>query len=307
MNGQLAGPDDSPWNAPPLATSPGSHKPRQSSVGLLVAVLVAAPVFAGIAYSALGASGLTGPGADGISLRHFQNVLGDSATWRSLLWTVWIAAASTSIATLFAMLTATVFRGRRGGDRVARLVSVVPLPVPHVVAALCALLVLSQSGLIARLAFAADIHAFPADMPALTLDRYGVGLIMALIWKEFPFLALIAFSVVARRSAVLEETARSLGAGARQAFRVATLPILWRGLLPSMIAVFTFVAGNYEVAAMLGPSDPLALPLLTMERYTDSALSVRGEAFVLVLLAMAVSLGGVGVHEWVANKVEATD
>lgn len=275
--------------------------------GLLATILVAGPVLAGVAYTMLGALGLVGPGANGFSWRHILVVLADGATWWGLLWTVWIALASTLLATTLAMGTAAVFRAERGVDRFARLVAVVPLAVPHVVAALGALLVLSQSGLLARLAFAANLQTSPSDMPVLTYDRYGIGLILALTWKEFPFLALIAFSVIARRGAALEETARSLGAGALQTFRTATLPALWRGLLPSMIAVFTFVAGNYEVAALLAPSSPLALPLLTMERYTDAALGVRGEAFVLVLLAIAVSICGVVAHEWTANKVEGAE
>jgi len=198
-------------------------------------------------------------------LRHMQVVLADSGTWWGTLWTVWIALASTTLATVFAMGTAVALRAERGVDRFARLAAVMPLAVPHVVAALGAVLVLSQSGLLARLAFAANLQTSPSDMPVLTQDRYGIGLILALTWKELPFLALIAFSVIARRGPALEETARSLGAGALRTFRAATLPVLWRGLLPSSIAVFTFVAGNYEVAALLAPSSPLALPLLTMD------------------------------------------
>ncbi|MDQ3244432.1 MAG: ABC transporter permease subunit [Gemmatimonadota bacterium] len=288
-----------------LASEMGRHRGSRSGLGLLAAALVAAPVVVGIAYSVLGALGVVGPGADGISLRHIMAVLANSATWRGLLWTLWIALASTLAATILAMTAAAVFRAERGVDRFARVVAVLPLAVPHVVAALCGLLVLSQSGLLARLAFAANLQVSPADMPALTHDRYGVGLILSLTWKEFPFLALIAFSVIARAGAAMEETARSLGAGALQTFQVAVLPNLWRGLLPSMTAVFAFVAGNFEAAALLAPSSPLALPLLTMERFTDSALSVRPEAFALVLLGMAVSLCGVAAHEWAAHKAKA--
>lgn len=272
-----------------------------------MAIVVASPVFAGIVYSILGAFGIAGPGAEGVSFNHVQIVLGDGATWRGLLWTLWIASASTLVATILAIATAAVFRAERGVDRFARVVAVVPLAVPHIVAALCAVLILSQSGLLARLAFAAGFQASPAEMPALTSDKNGVGLITALVWKEFPFLALVAFSVIARNAAALEETARTLGAGAFRTFRVATLPVLWRGLLPPIVAVFTFVAGNYEAAALLAPSSPLALPLLTMERYTDSSLAARGDAFVLVLLAMAVSLCGVAAHEWIANKTEVAE
>ncbi|MEO6568433.1 MAG: hypothetical protein ABIO94_06685, partial [Opitutaceae bacterium] len=179
-----------------------------------MAIGLASPVIAGIVYSMLGALGIAGPGADGVSFSHVQIVLGDGATWRGLLWTLWIAAASTLLAAILAIAAAAFFRAARGIDRVARVVAIVPLAVPHVVAALSALLILSQSGLLARLAFAAGFQTSPAEMPALTSDRYGIGLITALVWKEFSFLALVAFSVIARNGVALEETARTLGAGA---------------------------------------------------------------------------------------------
>src|SRR5690606_22513047 len=106
-------------------------------------------------------------------------------------------------------------------------------------------------------------------------------------WKEFPFLALLAFSVLATRGAALEETARGLGAGPLQVLRHITIPVLWRGLLPGAAAVFTFALGSYEAAALLAPSDPLALPLLIEERYTGPDLARRADAYVLVLVAAA--------------------
>ena len=48
----------------------------------------------------------------------------------------------------------------------------------------------------------------------------------------------------------LEEAARTLGAGPWAAFRRVTWPLLWRGMLPGAAAVFVFVAGSYEAAAL---------------------------------------------------------
>jgi len=96
--------------------------------------------------------------------------------------------------------------------------------------------------------------------------------------------------------------ARTLGARPAAVFRRVTWPLLWRGLLPAVVAVFVFVASTYEATAVLAPSDPLALPLLTLERYTDADLSRRGDAFVLVLLGMAVSLLAVAAHEWARSR-----
>jgi ABC-type spermidine/putrescine transport system permease subunit I len=135
----------------------------------------------------------------------------------------------------------------------------------------------------------------------------GLGFILTVAWKELPFLALVAGSVLARRGGVLEEASRSLGAGPLQTFTRVTVPVLLRGLLPAVVAVFTFVAGSYEVAALLAPSDPLALPLQILERSRDPALELRGDAFVLALLALAIGAAAVVAHEAVRARWGALD
>lgn len=272
---------------------------RAGSGGLAAALVVSAPVLVGVAYAVLAATDFVGPGgADAAGAARVERVLTERAVWEGVVWSVWVAGAATAIATVLAMLLAAAFRSNRGVDRAARALALIPLPIPHVVAGLIALLILGQSGLLARLAFAAGLIESPAGMPALVYDRAGFGLIMALVWKETPFLALIAFSVAARKAAPLEEVARTLGAPPAQVFRRVTAPVLWRGMLPASVAVFAFAAGSYEAAALLAPSDPLALPLLTMERYTDASLGRRADAFVLALVAMAIAALAVAVHEW---------
>lgn len=266
------------------------------------ALLVAAPVLAGVGYAAAGAFGLAGVGAAGFTTARAAAVLGDAATWASLAFTLRTALLSTALAAALGVLVAVTFRGGALADRAARALAVVPLPVPQVVAASCAVLVLGQSGLLARLARAAGLAATPADVPALVYDRAGLALILALGWKEFPFLALVAGSVLATRGLAAEEAARTLGATPWQAFRRVSWPLLWRGLLPSAVAVFAFVAGSYEAAALLGPSDPLPLQSLIRERYADPDLGRRGDAYVLTLVALALAALAVAAHEWAAAR-----
>ncbi len=273
--------------------------------GLLAALLVASPVLVGIAYSGFGALDLNGPGAAGmVSTRRFARVLGDPAVWRGTAWSLWIAVAATLISAGIAMLLAVTFRGETRGDRLARSLAILPLPVPHLVAGVMGVLILGQSGVLARVAYAAGAIGTPAEMPALVQDPAGVGLILALVWKEVPFLALIAFSVLAARGAEMEDTARTLGADRLQTLRRVTLPALWRGMLPAVVAVFTFVAGSYELAYLLAPSDPLALPLQTMERYTHASLGRRADAFVLALIALAIAAAAVAAHELIRHRQE---
>jgi putative spermidine/putrescine transport system permease protein len=271
---------------------------RAERGGLLAATLVAGPVLVGLVYAVLGAADLTGVGASGrVSLDRTISVLSQESVWRGTAWTLWVALSSTLIATGGAIVLAVSFRSTASLDRVARTLAIVPLPIPHVVAGVMGVLILGQSGLLARLAHALGLITSPGEMPALTFDPLGVGLILTLVWKEIPFLSLIAFSVLASQGSQMEETARTLGAGRWETLRRITIPILLRGMLPAAVAVFAFAAGTYELALLLAPSDPLALPLQTMERYTDSSLLRRGDAFVLALLAMAIGAAAVALHE----------
>jgi putative spermidine/putrescine transport system permease protein len=275
--------------------------------GLLAALLVASPVVVGVAYAVAGALGVAGAGAGGLSGARIVRVMGEAAVWESVGWTLWVAAASTLLATVAAIGIAVVFRGGGRMDRVARAAAAIPLPVPHVVAGVMGLLVLGQSGLLSRLAHAAGWIAAPGEMPALVYDRFGIGLVATMAWKETAFLAVVAWGILAGRGAELEEAARTLGADRWQTFRRVTLPILWRGLLPAAAAAFAFVLGSYEAAVLLGPSDPLPLPVLTMERYTDAALSRRGDAYVLVLLGIGLAALVVAAHERARARWESLD
>jgi len=271
---------------------------------LAAALLVAAPVALGVAYAAAAAVGLAGPGAAGFTTGRLGRVLAEHAVWAGVAWTAWVAAAATALALLAAVLVAATFRGSRAGDRVAHALAVVPLPIPQIVAATVGVLILGQSGLLSRIGFALGVVSEPREMPALVYDRWGIGLILTLAWKEFPFLALVAASLLATRGRSLEEAAQTLGAGRWATLRRVTWPVLWRGLMPAAIAVFAFVFGSYEGMALLAPSDPRALPLLTYERYVDVDLARRADAYVLTLVGLLIGVALVAVHEWARARWE---
>lgn len=270
---------------------------------LAASLIVAMPVLIGVGFALAAAVDLIDFGAgtagrEGPRFDRIARVVTERTVWRGTAWSLWVASASTALATGGAMLLALVFRGSARATALARMVVLIPLPVPHVVAGVVALIVLGQSGLAARAGHALGLVDAPAAMLPLVYDPLGSGVILALVWKEIPFLSLIAFSVLAARGGALEETARTLGASPAATIRRVTLPILWRGMLPAVVAVFTFAFGSFEIVALLAPSDPLALPLLISERYTEPALDRRADAFVLALVAIGIAVLAVAMHEW---------
>lgn len=259
----------------------------------MVAIMVlAGPVVIGGAYSLAASVGLVGAGASGFSLATWGDVLRASETWRSVGWTLLTAGLGTALACVASVAVA---RGA-GGSLLARQLALVPLALPHVAGALAALLLLGQSGFLARVAHAAGWIDGPAAFPALVYDRAGIGVTLAFAWKEFPFLLLNAIAVLDSRDRTLEETARSLGANASETWRRVTWPLLWRGMAPAVIAVFAFLVGQYEMSVLLAPSDPLPLSMLTQERAVDPDLARRGAAHALALIAMLLTMALVLVH-----------
>lgn len=276
---------------------------RRDVPALLAGVLVASPVAVGATYSALAAVGLAGTGADGFTWAPVARVLADAQTWRGLGWTLATAGTATLLASAAACALAVRLQDSRPGQQLALL----PMAVPHVAAALAALFMLGQSGLLSRVARALGLASQPGDFPALVYDPAGVSLVLAFAWKELPYLTLTALAVLLTRSEALEEVARTLGATGRQAFWRVTWPVLWRGTSPAVIAAFAFLVGQYEMPALLAPSDPTALPLLTYERSVDPDLGRRGEAHVLGLLALGLSAGLVLLQvRWRARSETST-
>ncbi|MGE3177464.1 MAG: ABC transporter permease subunit [Vicinamibacterales bacterium] len=279
--------------------APWDGRGRGGTAGLLAALFVAAPVAIGALYSLAAALGLLGAGATGFTLDAFGRVLSSGATWRGVAWTIATAGAGTVIAAAAACAVALRLHATRAGQTLAAL----PLAVPHVAAALAALLMFGQSGLLSRLSLAAGLTAGPSEFPPLVYDAAGVSLVLAFAWKEMPYLTLTAAAVLASEGAPLAEVARTLGASPRQAFWRVTWPRLWRGLAPAVLAAFAYLVGQYEMPALLAPSDPVPLSLLTYERSIDPMLARRAEAHVLALLALALSTAVVLLHAaWVARQ-----
>ncbi len=121
------------------------------------ALILALPVTAGAVYSVLAAVGIVGPGAGGVSVEPVRRVLGAAETWRSLAWTIATAGVATGLAAAAACFVAIRIRASRTGQFLALL----PLAVPHVAAALAALLLLGQSGLFSRLTYAVGFTTGP--------------------------------------------------------------------------------------------------------------------------------------------------
>ena len=270
---------------------------------LTPALLVVGVLFAGGLISALVQSlgYMPAIGQTTISLDAYRKVLTDGDFLSSLFLTLYVAGASTSISTVLAVLAALALRKSSG--RVSSVVFQLPITIPHLVAAVGIALVVSQTGLGARVADALGLIGQPRDFPALLYDKYSIGIILTYVWKETPFIALVVLASLRGVAAELEDVARTLGAGAWQRFWYVIFPVVSPGIVAASLIVFAFTFGAFEVPFLLGKSYPTILPVTAYNEYRDIALTSRPIAMAINILISLVTAAFAAAYLRVARDL----
>lgn len=211
--------------------------------------------------------------------------------WQGLLFTAWLAAASTLASAALAVAAALLLRRTFAGKRVSTFLLQFSLPIPHLVAAVGMLFLLSQSGLLARIGAHLGVIGSPSEFPILVRDGCGIGIIVAYLWKEVPFVGLILLATLQALGDDYEDAARTLGARPWQRFRHVTLPLIRPALVSSSLIVFAFVFGAYEIPGVLGVRYPKALPVLAYQMFISPDLNDRASGMALSLIISLIVMG----------------
>ncbi len=271
---------------------------------LAPALLLVGVLFGGaVVQTVLRSVGLVGIGADGgPGLAAYRGLLTDPVFARSLGLTLYVAVVATTLSVVLGIAAALLLRRLVRGRRLATTVFQLNLPVPHVIGAVAILALVGQSGWLSRLAAAAGVLEEPAAFPAITFDPWAIGVLLQYLWKEVPFIGIVALAILTARGDELDEAARILGASPWQRLRHVTLPLLLPGALAAAVIVFAFTFGTFEVPLLLGPSSPTVLPVLAHRRYTDIDLAARPEAMAISVLITVVVISVVLVGAAAARR-----
>ncbi|MEJ7634324.1 sugar ABC transporter permease [Aeromicrobium sp.] len=221
----------------------------------------------------------------------YRSAATDPAVRSSIGLTLRIGILSTLLATVLGVGCALVVR-RLGSGRVwmTRLFQGT-LAVPHLVGALCISLLLSPTGQVSRVAHAIGLVDGSQQFPALVQDGFGWGIIAEYVWKETPFMAVIALAAMTADLNRLEDVSRTLGAARWQRLRHVTLPMLDAPVGAAAILVLAFTMGSYEVPVLLGRPFPAPLSVVTYQSFSDTDLTSRPQAMaVAVLLATLTTI-----------------
>lgn len=231
------------------------------------------------------AFGLTEP-----TLDYYKEVLTRPDTLGSLKYSLYIAFVSAFFAALFGTLICLLLvRRNRTKGGVMRIVQL-PIIVPHVVVALFVVNILSQNGILARICAAFGLITEQQQFPMLIYDAHGIGVILAYLWKEIPFIVYFVLALMANINGRLGEAAVNLGASSWKAFTKVTLPLCMNTILSGFLIIFVFALGAYELPFILGATTPKALPIQAYLEYSSPDLHNRPYAMAINGIIVLVSL-----------------
>ena len=231
---------------------------------------------------------LPAAGMHAMSLSHFANIIKDPDFLQSLGLTLYISLTSTIIAAGISVIMAVFLLSLSAKNRLVHFIFQIPLTVPHLVIAVAVIFMLTPTGLLSRIAVKTGLIHSSAAFPLLVNDRWGIGMILAYVWKEVPFITLMILSVLRRSGAELLEVGRTLKAGRWQRFRYITLPTIFPSLGAAGLIVFAYTFGAFEVPFLLGRTYPTMQPVWAYKKYSDVDLLARPEGIATGLIIAAV-------------------
>jgi putative spermidine/putrescine transport system permease protein len=165
-----------------------------------------------------------------------------------------------------------------------------PMGIPHLLAAYLLMQVFMQTGWYSRIAYHVGlIHTFE-KFPVLVHDRWSIGILLAYMWKEIPFIVLLVFPFVNKLLSDWEETSKSLGASFKQTVLFVIVPLLMPLWVGGMWVIFGFILGAYEIPALLGRTSLGSVPVMAWREYTEFGLDRQPVAIAMNMVLAVISL-----------------
>lgn len=225
-----------------------------------------------------------------ITLFYYRSLLHRAGFLQSLQVSLRIAVYSAVIAAAGGVLVCAVLIARKKTSGAMLYLVRLPILVPHTVAALFTINLLSQNGLAARLAYAFGWIPDSSHFFQLLYTPNNLGVILAYVWKELPFIAYFVLALMSGISNSYGEAAENLGATPVKRFFQITLPLSMPAICKGFLIIFVYAFGGYELPLLLGATKPKALPVQAYIEFINPDLLNRPYAMAMNGVILIVSV-----------------
>ncbi|EKO1911049.1 ABC transporter permease subunit [Clostridium botulinum] len=228
-------------------------------------------------------------GLNEITLKYYKEVLISKEFIESLKFSLFTCTISSLIAEFIGVILAYIIFMHKKRSKILDVIYKMPIIIPHTVAVLLIINMLSQNGILARILYNLGLISSRNVFPALIMDRLGIGIIITYVWKEIPFIILVIYAVLTNIDEKMWHLSRTLGASRTQTFFNVIFPILMPSILSSFIIIFAFSFGAFEVPYLLGPTIPKSLPVKAYIEYSNPDLTNRPYSMVINTILIVIS------------------
>lgn len=194
----------------------------------------------------------------GWTVSHYLTVLSDPHYREVVLLTFGLAIASTVFCILLSVPLSLLVRRKLRGTRFFRMMILVPLVVPGLIAALGLLLFYGPRGWFNL--FLRDVLPF---IPNPVNIVYTIpGLILFYVWLYFPYTCLTTLAALESIDPGIEEAAEVAGANRWRVLRHIILPLITPGILSGSVLTFMAAFGAFSIPLIAGGNyRPLAVEI----------------------------------------------
>lgn len=205
--------------------------------------------------------------------------------YAALLNTIGIAVLSTLGSVVVSLPLAFLLRRSQRYRALMRMLITLPLMVPVLIAAYALTLFFANNGLFNYL-LVQVLHLVPQR---LEISYSLTGVMLACIWRYFPFVAIVVAAALESLDPSLEEAAASMGASPARAFRDVVLPLLLPSILAGSILVIVGAFGTFSIPLIMGRGQDV-LSVLVYRYFAVSFDTVSASVVATVMVVIQLAL-----------------
>ncbi len=262
---------------PEESTYVSSIRPLWCWVGLIPALgIVGALVLYPLALAVT--TSLRGP--HGITLDRYIRFFSNPKSYTILLQTLLISGLATLGSIALSLPLGFVVRRSDRNRTILRVLTATPLAVPVLISAYALTLFFSEHGLFNYL-LVRVLHVAPQPVQ---ISYTWAGLVLACVWRFFPYTALVVIGALEALDPSIEEAAYSTGARPVQVLLRVSLPLLTPAIVTGSILTFIGAFGTFSIPLVIGRGQDVLS--VVAYRYALTFFDWGSAATVVVIMAV---------------------
>jgi len=224
----------------------------------------------------------------GWSIQRYVSFFADPRSFAAVQRTLSLAAAATAGSLVLSVAIAYVFRRLERGRAAVRVLVTAPLAIPVLIAAYALTITLSERSLLNNF-LVVVLHVLPQPVG---LSYTWTGLILACVWRYFPFSALLAIAALEGLNPALEEAAYIAGACPYQVMARIVLPLLVPALVTGGLITFVGVFGTFSMPLIMGGGGQDVLAVVAYREIEGRFDFASASVIVVVMTVLQLSFFG---------------